>query len=220
MLIILTLFVIVVIFLVVIYLFQKFKLYKHEKYKVYISLFVALNVLFTCYIIFIQINNHNEELSNENSKFYQNIMTKLFNDTLKIFRENPHMNYFYNEMFNGIPYQQSGHIVQRDKVTEQNIVYTTLSSIANYAVYYYAHVKLENYREMILTQRYRCIKIINRFLESPIFKEHLETYFNDFAGLNNLKFFKEFFNITQTNPDTDEEKLIATHKIVDGVVEK
>ena len=42
------------IFFLIIFLFQKFKLYKHEKYKVYISLFVASNVIFTIYIIFIQ----------------------------------------------------------------------------------------------------------------------------------------------------------------------
>jgi len=212
-----------ILFITILYVFHSLKLYKDEKYKVYISLFVASNVLFTMYVIYIQISNHAEEVLNNNSTFYDNIMIKIFDDTLKIFRENPKMKYFYDELYNNSSSSSSSsnseldYTTQRDKMLEQNISYTIMSSLANYSTFYYSHIKLEKYRELIINQRYRVLKIMNKFLESKIFKENAIRCLNDFAGLNLLKFFKEFYNIVPSNPIDPEEKRIVSTSIHDGI---
>ena len=207
------------IFFLIIFLFQKFKLYKHEKYKVYISLFVASNVIFTIYIIFIQAQNHSEEIINSNSTFYNDLMNNLYDETLKIFRENPKMKYYFDELFNNIDSSStSEYLIQRDPYLEEIISYRIMSSMANYTVFYYSHVNLDNYKDLIVAQRYRIIKIINMFLNSKIFREYLDKYLNNFSGMNNLKFFKEFFNIVPSNPNDDFEKLLIKSKIKDGKI--
>lgn len=214
--------------------FHYFKLYKEYKYIVYIKLFVASNVIFTIYLIFVQIYNHTEEIVNTNTEFYAKIMSALFDDTLKIFRENPKMKYFYDDLFNNNnpdanananannananyneAYSNSyshPHEMHRDKMMEQNITYSIMSALANYSVFYYSHVELDAYKDLVMAQRGRVLKIVAQFLKSNSFKENVEKGLNDFAGLNLTHFFKEFFNVVPSNQTNHtRERLRAMH---------
>jgi hypothetical protein len=171
-------------------------------------------VIFTVYIIFVQIDNHRQEILNANSSFYERIMSNMFDDALKIFRENPKMKYFYDELFNNNGDSSSSSSssssdfyphaaiqpMQRDKMMEQNITYTIMSALANYSVFYYSHADLDEYKELVMNQRERVLKIVTQFLKSNIFKENVIKGLNDFAGLNLIQFFKEFFNVVPSNP--------------------
>jgi len=46
----------------------------------------------------------------------------------------------------------------------------------------------------------------------------LNRYLNESCGLYTLKYFKEFFNISQSFSFSDEEKKIANNIIIDGKV--
>ena len=215
----------VLFFIIILWCFHHYKLYKDDKYKTYIKLFIASNVIFTVYVIFVQIDNHREEILNTNSSFYEKIMSNMFDDTLKIFRKNPKMKYFYDELFNNngdssssysssyssasasasassdfYPHHAAIQTMQRDKMMEQNITYAIMSALANYSVFYYSHADLDEYKELVMNQRERVLKIVTQFLKSSIFKENLAKGLNDFAGLNLIKFFKEFFNVVPSNP--------------------
>lgn len=192
-------FIYAIIFIATLWCFHHFGLYKNYKYIVFIKLFVASNVIFTIYLIFVQIRNHSEEIANSNSEFYAKIMSNLFDNTLKLFRENPEMKYFYDDLFNNSSNAHYSHSypksIKRDKMMEQNITYSIMSSLANYSVFYYSHVELDDYKDLVIVQRERVIKIVNQFLKSKIFKENVVKGLNDFAGLNLIRFFKEFFNV-------------------------
>ena len=191
--------------------FHHYKLYKGDKYRTYIKLFIASNVLFTIYVIFIQIQRNREEILNSNTVFYEKIMSNLFDDTLKIFRKNPKMKYFYDDLFNNSNSSSNSnshmnhHVnmnpVQRDRMMEQNITYTIMSALANYSVFYYSHVDVDDYKELVINQRDRVLQIVTQFLKSDIFKENAAKYLNDFAGVNLIIFFKEFFNMVPSKSD-------------------
>ena len=191
--------------------FHHYKLYKDDKYRTYIKLFIASNVLFTIYVIFIQIQRNREEILNSNTVFYEKIMSNLFDDTLKIFRKNPKMKYFYDDLFNNNGSHSNSHshshvnmnmnAIQRDKMMEQNITYNIMSALANYSVFYYSHVDLDDYKDLVTHQRDRVLQIVTQFLKSDIFKENAAKCLNDFAGVNLIKFFKEFFNMVPSKSD-------------------
>ena len=190
--------------------FHHYKLYKGDKYRTYIKLFIASNVLFTIYVIFIQIQRNREEILNSNTVFYEKIMSNLFDDTLKIFRKNPKMKYFYDDLFNNNGSHSNSHshshvnmnmnAIQRDKMMEQNITYNIMSALANYSVFYYSHVDLDDYKDLVMHQRDRVLQIVTQFLKSDIFKENAAKCLNEFAGVNLVKFFKDFFNMVPSNP--------------------
>jgi hypothetical protein len=121
-----------------------------------------------------------------------------------MFRENPKMKYYYDELFNDADYTaHRSHSHPRDKMMEQNITYSIMSALATYSVFYYSHVELDDYKDLVIVQRERVIKIVNQFLKSKIFKENVVKGLNDFAGLNLIRFFKEFFNVVPSNPRAD-----------------
>lgn len=202
----------VLFFAILLWFFHHYKLYKDDKYRVYIKLFIASNVLFTIYIIYLQIQSNREETLNSNSVLYEKIMSKLFDDTLKIFRKNPKMKYFYDDLFNNNGSHSNSHshmnshvnmnmnAIQRDKMMEQNITYNIMSALANYSVFYYSHVDLDDYKDLVTHQRDRVLQIVTQFLKSDIFKENAAKCLNEFAGVNLVKFFKDFFNMVPSNP--------------------
>ena len=207
-------------FIAILFLSEKYKLYKEIKYKFYVKLFIATNVMFTIYVIFFQASNHNEEILNNHSAFYDKIMGDLKYGTLSLFQNNPKMKYYFNELVNGESMEESEYLMHRYPDMEIIISYKIMDTLADFAVFYYSHVNLDNYRNLLLSQRYTVLKTLNRYLKSDIFRAHVDTYLNNVGGLNTIKFCKEFFNIVQTNPDDKYEKIIATSKIENGLIFK
>jgi hypothetical protein len=208
-------------FIALLFLSEKYKLYANPKYKFYVKLFIATNVMFTIYVIFFQASNHNEEILNNHSVFYDKIMSKLKHGTISLFQNNPKMKYFFDELVNNNNLSsESDYLTHRDHEMEIIISYNIMDTLADFAVFYYSHVDLDNYRKLLISQRYTVIKTFNRYLKSDIFRSHADTYLNNVGGLNTLKFCKEFFNIVQTNPDDEYEKIIASSKIVNGKIFK
>ena len=76
-----------------------------------------------------------------------------------------------------------------------------MSALANYSEFYYSHVDVDGYTELVTNQRDRVLKIVTQFLKSDIFKENAAKCLNDFAGVNLVKFFKEFFNMVPSKSD-------------------
>jgi hypothetical protein len=99
--------------------------------------------------------------------------------------------------------------IQRDKMMEQNITYNIMSALANYSVFYYSHVDLDDYKDLVINQRDRVLQIVTQFLKSDIFKENVAKCLNEFAGVNLVKFFKDFFNIVPSNQTNHARR--ATH---------
>jgi len=89
-------------------------------------------------------------------------------------------------------------------------------TISVYAQYYYLHLELSEYRDLVRLQNNRFYNILEGYLKYPEFRKTLQYFINYQAGHRSQKYMKEFFNISSTNPTDESEKLIATNKIIDG----
>ena len=129
----------------------KYNLHKDGRYVQGIQLFVGLNVLLTTYIILVQINNHTEDVKNENTTFV-NMLLSYENDILEEFTKHPNMKYFFNELYNN---EESSDNYNRDVYLEQLISYKIISFISFHSVYYFSHYKLPTFSELLMEQHKR-----------------------------------------------------------------
>jgi hypothetical protein len=218
----------IICFFIINLLFIKLKLYSQEKYKVSISLFVSFNVLLTAYILLKQITNHQEEIYNIISKNYTDYINAIYTDIIKqLSHENASKLSRELLSFNTIEYGIAGNKIYKtldnpdfDSVSnfDKTICLQINSGISNYALFYYTHLELNEYTILIKRQNFRMLKIINSYLKSPTYNIILNHYLNESCGLYTLKYFKEFFYISQSFSFSDEEKKIANNIIIDGKV--
>ena len=219
-----------IIFVALLCLCEKYKLYNQPKYKFYIKLFISANVMFTIYVIYFQASNHNEEIINNHSDFYNKIMGDLKHGTLFLLNSNPKMKYYFDELIHtnnnnndnndNEMYSVSEYLTHRDPHMELAITYKIMDVFTDFAVFYYSHVNLDNYNTLMISQRYTVLKTFNMYLNSKIFRENLDIYLNSVAGLNVMKFCKEFLNISPSNPTDEYAKIIASSKIENGKIFK
>jgi len=214
-----------IIFVALLFLCEKYKLYNQPKYKFYIKLFISANVMFTIYVIYFQASNHNEEIINNHSTFYNKIMGDLKHGTLFLLKDNPKMKYYFDELVNNNNnnndiYSVSEYLTHRDPDMELTITYKIMDNLTDFAVFYYSHVNLDNYNKLMISQRYTVLKTFNMYLKSQFFRENLDIYLNNVAGLNLMKFCKEFLNISPSNPTDEYAKIIASSKIKNGKIFK
>ena len=177
-----------IIFVALLCLCEKYKLYNQPKYKFYIKLFISANVMFTIYVIYFQASNHNEEIINNHSDFYNKIMGDLKHGTLFLLNSNPKMKYYFDELIHtnnnnndnndNEMYSVSEYLTHRDPHMELAITYKIMDVFTDFAVFYYSHVNLDNYNTLMISQRYTVLKTFNMYLNSKIFRENLDIYLN------------------------------------------
>ena len=181
-------------FMLILFVSIKYNLHRDGRYVQGIQLFMGLNVLLTTYIILVQINNHTEEVKNENTTFV-NMLIGYENDILEEFMKYPNMKYFFNELYNN---EESSDNYNRDVYLEQIISYKIISFISFHSVYYFSHYKLPTFSELLIKQHKRVVKLIKGFMQSPIFVSYIKMYLNRYGGENLERFFT-YNNITLHN---------------------
>lgn len=192
-----------------IFLFYKYKLYSSEKHKTAIQLLIALNVIFTVYVLYSSMLIHEEEIVNVDATFYEKLLSGLWDEIQIIFMRNPKMNYFYDELYNGVDHS-SYH--KRDEYLEQMICFKILGKFTQYAEYYYSHIDLHKYAESLKSHNVKIIKIISNNLKSEVFRKYLYYYLNNFGGLMIMQWFKEFYNISPPSMEnTNNAEYINNH---------
>ena len=207
----------IIAFILFLVILIKYKIYTQIKYQEIIKIVGICGGFLTLFIIYLQVDNHNEDIQNQTSNSYSTIMKGLFDDTLTMFYNNPKMNYFFENLYNNKEIPDG---IIRDKISEQIISFHIISQCADFAIYFNYHINLDSYSEITSQQCYRVIRILKNFLKSDIFKEYLDQYLNDYEGFGNQKFLKEFFDITASNPTDYYQKLIAKSNIVNGQIIK
>ena len=203
-------------FILVLFVSIKYNLHKDGRYVQGIQLFVGLNVLLTTYIILVQVDNHAEEVKNENTNFY-NLLVTYENGILEEFMKYPNMKYFFNELYNNeesfdqTPSTTSTEFPQktsdvnsvffqyhRDEYLEQIISYKIISFICFHAVYYFSHYNLPTFSELLSKQHNKIVKMVQMFMLSPIFVKYVKIYLNNYSDEN----FKQFLQVYNIYPDT------------------
>jgi hypothetical protein len=227
------------IFFIVLYIFQKYKLYSSEKWKISISLFLAVNTLLTSFIFVQQNMIHKEDVVNQVAERYDFLSNQIYNDVLKTIMNKPSLMHLVNEMFlnhgNSISelyddtkiYDEKFHqsllhveeIVGSSKNIEEKALFLQIcQSISEYTQNYYVKMQFSEYKGILKRENNRFINIISGFLKYPNFRLVLQYFINFQSVIYPQLYFKEFFNISSTNPVTENQKLVANNKIIDGKI--
>ncbi len=177
-----------VFYVVVIFLYLYFDLHLNDKYKILIDLSAALFGFLTIFILIQQQNFNNISMRNDESKIYNDILTEMFTDSLDDFILNKDIQYFYNELFHNINPPEG---TVRNVILEEIICFKILSAYGNYTAYYYSHIKLSDYKDILTKHNYRAKHILTTLLNSDRFKTYLNSYLKDLAGLDFKKYMKE-----------------------------
>ena len=189
--------------------FYYYKLYSSEKHKSAIQLLIALNVIFTVYVLYKSILIHSEDIINTDSVFFDTLVSGLWGEIQLLFSRHPKMYYFYDELYNGV---EMSNYHDRDEHLEQIICFKILGKITQYAEYYLTHIELPAYSDEVKQHNVKIIKILNNNMNSEVFRHYLDQYLNDFGGISVIKWFKEFYNIYPSNmKNTNKAEYINTH---------
>ena len=175
---------------VIIFVYLRFDLHLNDKYKVLIDLSVALFGFLTIFILVQQQNFNDASARNDESQLYNGIITDMFTNSLDDFILNKDIQYFYNVLF----HNKAPPTNDRNIILEEIIVNKLLAAYGNYAAYYYSHINLSEYTDLLIKHNYRAKQILTILLKSDTFKIYLKTYFIDIAGLDFKQYMKEHMN--------------------------
>ena len=186
------------IFISSVFIFYKFKLYNSEKHKSAIQLLIGLNVIFTVYVLYKSLQIHSEDVANNDSVFFDKLMTGLIDSPSHIFIKYPKMKYYYDEIYN----EDDGstiYVENRDEYLEQIITYDILNKCSQFTEYYYGHIDIPSYSDKIKIYNVKVLKLMNQHFKSDAFKKYTIMYLNDLAGPIPMQWFKEFYNLVPSN---------------------
>jgi len=228
------------IFFIVLYIFQKYKLYSSEKWKISISLFLAVNTLLTSFIFVQQNMIHKEAVVTQITERYDFLSNQIYNDTLKTIMNKPSLMHLVNEMFLNSNKTQSLEVYDDTKFYDEKFQHSLLhveeivglsknidekalflqicQSISEYSQNYYVKLQFSEYKSILQKENNRFINIISGFLKYPNFRLIVQYFINFQSVIYPQLYFKEFFNISSTNPVTENQKLVANNKIIDGKI--
>lgn len=219
-------------FLIVLFIFNKFKLYSREKWKVTISLFIGLNALFTGLVLYQQNVIHSQDVTNKVTDKYSELSESLYNVPLDYILKTPNLRHLINDMFMNetkqmddiyndevYHYNPSDEIIYEKTHPDETALFLRIcQEISVYAQYYYLHIRYHEYAKMIRSSNNRFKNLLSGYLKYKPFRDVLQYFVNYQAGYRSQKYLKEFFNISSTNPNDKIEKLIAENKIIDGKI--
>jgi hypothetical protein len=174
--------------IVIIFVYLRFDLHLNDKYKMLIDVSAALFGFLTIFILIQQQNVNDANTRNQETQLYNEITNEMFTNSLDDFMLNKDLLYFYNELFHNIP-APGGTI--KNTTLEEIYVYKLLAAYGNYAAYYYSHIGLSDYKDLLEKHNYRAKHTLKILLKSNIFKSYLNSYMRDIAGLDFKKYLKE-----------------------------
>ncbi len=167
-------------------------IHKNEKYKSLLQLLTALTILFTSFAIVLQIYTFNAGQTIEQIKIYEQIFDDLFEEITTYFETYPKMNYYYDQMFHPLNYNNKT-IVTRYYTEEQQVTSSILQKIAS-IIYFVENDKTLNQEDKNdVTDKLD--KFITSMVKSPIFLENYNNLRKTFISITLKKYMKEHFNI-------------------------
>ena len=228
------------VFFIILYIFQKYKLYSSEKWKISISLFLAVNTLLTSFIFMQQNMIHKETIVTQITERYDFLSNNIYNEVLKTIMNKPTLMHLVNEMFLNSNKNQSPEVYDDTKIYDEKFHQSLLhvdeivgssknieekalflqicQSISEYSQNYYLKIQFSEYKGILKRENNRFIIIISGFLKYPNFRLMVQYFINYQAVIYPQMYFKEFFNISSTNSITENQKIVANNKIIDGKI--
>ena len=167
-------------------------IHKNEKYKSLLQLLTALTILFTSFAIVLQIYTFNASQATTQITIYEQIFDDLFEEITTYFETYPKMNYYYDQMFHPLNYNNKT-IVTRYYTEEQQVTSSILQKIAS-IIYFVENDKTLNQEDKNdVTDKLD--KFITSMVKSPIFLENYNNLRKTFISITLKNYMKEHFNI-------------------------
>jgi DNA-binding transcriptional regulator YhcF (GntR family) len=181
-----------IISILIIFFVLNSNIHKNEKYKSLLQLLTALTILFTSFAIVLQIYTFNAGQTIEQIKIYEQIFDDLFEEITTYFETYPKMNYYYDQMFHPLNYNNKT-IVTRYYTEEQQVTSSILQKIAS-IIYFVENDKTLNQEDKNdVTDKLD--KFITSMVKSPIFLENYNNLRKTFISITLKNYMKEHFNI-------------------------
>ena len=167
-------------------------IHKNAKYKSLLNLLTALSILFSSFAIVVQVYTFNASQTDSQIQIYEQMFDDLFSEITTYFETNPKMNYYYDQMFHPLEYNQSTS-VHRLYTEEQQVTTSILQKIAS-IVYF-----LENDKTLSSAQsseiQGKLDKFIKNMVSSPIFVENYNNIKMDFVSESLSDYMSQHYNI-------------------------
>ena len=112
----------------------------------------------------------------------------MFTNLLDDFILDKDIQYLYYELFHNKPPSDG---TTTNPILEDVYVYKLLAAYGNYAAYYYSHINLSDYKDLLVKHNYRAKKTLTILLKSDKFKKYLNSYITDIAGSDFIQYLKE-----------------------------
>ena len=167
-------------------------IHKNEKYKSLLQLLTAITILFTSFAIVLQIYTFNASQATTQITIYEQIFDDLFEEITTYFETYPKMNYYYDQMFHPLNYNNKT-IVTRYYTEEQQVTSSILQKIASIVYFVENDNTLSPKDENEITEKLD--KFITSMIKSPIFLENYNNLRKTFISIALKNYMKEHYNI-------------------------
>lgn len=167
-------------------------IHKNEKYKSLLQLLTALTILFTSFAIVLQIYTFNAGQTIEQIKIYEQIFDDLFEEITTYFETYPKMNYYYEQMFHPLKYNNKI-IANRSYTEEQQVTSSILQKIASIIYFVENDKTLDQLDKDEITEKLD--QFITSMVKSKIFLENFNNLKKTFISIPLKNYMQEHFNI-------------------------
>lgn len=167
-------------------------IHKNPKYRSLLSLLGALTIMFSSFAIILQVYTFNASQADSQIQIYEQMFDDLFAAISTYFETNPKLNYYYNEMFHPLNYNQSS-IVQRLYTEEMQVTTSILQKIAS-IVYFIENDKTLSPSELKDIEE-KLDKLIRNMVNSHIFVENYKNIKLNFVSESLSNYMHKHYNI-------------------------
>jgi DNA-binding transcriptional regulator YhcF (GntR family) len=176
---------------VIIYVWNS-NIHESAKYKSLLNLLTALSILFSSFAIVVQVYTFNASQTDSQIQIYEQMFDDLFSEITTYFETNPKMNYYYEEMFHPLKYNQAVSL-HRLYTEEQQVTTSILQKIAS-IVYFLDNDKTLSSAQSTEIQE-KLDKFIKNMVKSPIFIENYNNIKMDFVSDSLSDYMSQHYNI-------------------------
>jgi DNA-binding transcriptional regulator YhcF (GntR family) len=185
-------FLLFIIAILVIFSVWNSNIHKNPKYKSLLNLLTALTILFSSFAIILQVYTFNASQADSQIQIYEQMFDDLFAVISTYFETNPKLNYYYNEMFHPLNYNQSS-IEQRLYTEEMQVTTSILQKIAS-IVYFIENDKTLSPSESKDIEE-KLDKLIRNMVNSHIFVENYKNIKLNFVSESLSNYMHKHYNI-------------------------
>ena len=178
--------------IVVVFSVWNSNIHKNPKYRSLLNLLGALTIMFSSFAIILQVYTFNASQADSQIQIYEQMFDDLFAAISTYFETNPKLNYYYNEMFHPLNYNQSS-IEQRLYTEEMQVTTSILQKIAS-IVYFIENDKTLSPSESKDIEE-KLDKLIRNMVNSHIFVENYQNIKLNFVSESLSNYMHKHYNI-------------------------